>query len=151
MYTGHDMPRASKKGIRKNIETELKDHFSYLISSLNSSKEIENFFQDFLTKEEKVMLAKRLMLHLMIENNYTESKIKAVLGISRETVRTHKNIWERGGETYKKIIGKIAKREKTKEFWEKVGKILEPFELALSSRNDMKARAKLLSGDWMDD
>ena len=86
------MPRASKKQLSKNIYKELDDHFSSLISSLQSPNDIDGFFNDFLSAEEKTMLTKRLMLHLMLENGYQTPAIKAVLGMSFETIRVHKNI-----------------------------------------------------------
>jgi uncharacterized protein YerC len=144
------MPRASQRKIDKDMQEELRDNFAYLISALHRSKDIENFLEDFLTQEEKTMLAKRLMLHLMLENGYQSSEIGAVLGVSHETIRVHKEIWSRGGETYRKMIRKIAKREKTKEFWRRVEKILKPLEYALSSKNDMKARAKLYNSPFED-
>lgn len=145
------MPRASRNPIKRAISQDLNDNFAFLISSLHNSKEIQQFFEDFLTREEKIMLTKRLMLHLMLENQYTITEIGSVLGISRETIRVHRNIWGRGGIIYKNIIRKIADREKTKEFWQKVERILKPLELVMSSRSDMKARAKLLSGELFDD
>jgi uncharacterized protein YerC len=145
------MPRASRKRIKRDLEEELKDHFAYLISSLNNSYDIEKFFEDFLTEEEKTMLTKRLMLHLMLENGYKIFQIESVLGLSRETIRVHQNIWSRGSEVYKKIIAKIARREKAKVFWQKVEKIFKPIDLMLRAKNDMKARSKLMGGDWMSD
>lgn len=144
------MPRASRRQIDKEMQEELQDNFAYLISTLHQSKEIENFFEDFLTREEKTMLAKRLMLHLMLENGYKSSEIAAVLSVSHETIRVHKEIWHRGGETYRKMIRKIAKREKTKEFWQRVEKILKPLEYALESKTNIKSRSKLLNYPWED-
>jgi len=60
----------------------------------------------------------------------------------------YKEKWKNGGEKYKKTIQKIAKREKTKEFWKKIEKLLKPLELALESKTNMKARAKFATGDW---
>ncbi len=142
------MPRASRKPIKKTLNEELNSYFTSLISSLNRAEDIEQFFKDFLTLEEKKMLTKRLMLHLMLENKYKPSQIEAVLDMSRETIRVHGNIWSRGGIVYKKIIGKIAGKEKAKRFWEKVDKILKPIDLALRSKTDMKARAQFATGSW---
>jgi uncharacterized protein YerC len=148
VYWTH-MPRASRKQVDKDTQEELRDNFAFLISALHKSKDIEQFFEDFLTREEKTMLAKRLMLHLMLENEYTALEIQAVLGMSRDTIRIHKDLWNRGGETHKEMIRKIAKREKTKEFWKKVEKILKPLEHALQAKTNMKARSKLLN-PWDD-
>lgn len=142
------MPRASKKILKKEINAELKENFASLISSLQNPKDIEQFFNDFLTKEENIMLSKRLMLHLLLENNYRSLEMQSFLGISKETVRVHKSNWEKGGETYRKIINKIAKGRKIKLFLQAIDKKLRPLEFALQSKTNMKARAKLLSGDY---
>lgn len=142
------MPRASRRTVRKEVDLELKENFASLISSLSSKNDIEQFFQDFLTREENTMLTKRLMMHLMIENGHRTSDIQAFLSVSKETVRIHKNVWGKGVDTYKKVISKIAKREKTRQFFKKLEKMFRPIELEMKSRNDIKARAKFASGDW---
>ena len=142
------MPRASRKPVRKNVDDEIMENFSSLISSLSSSSDIQKFFIDFLTREEQIMLSKGLMLHLMLERGYKNNQIQGVLGISKDTVRTHRAIWERGGTVYKEILRKIAKKAQNREFWEKLEKVFRPLELALKAKTDMKARAKFATGDW---
>lgn len=142
------MPRVSKKRLNKNVYDELEENFSFLISSLHDSSEIVDFFNDFFSSEEKTMLTKRLMLHLMLDAGYRTTQIQTVLGMSQETIRVHKSFFRNGGETYKKTIRKIASREKAKQFWSRVEQILKPVDLFLKSKSDMKARAKLLSGDY---
>lgn len=145
------MSRASRKPVNKDLGQELQENFTSLISSLNSSSNIEGFFKDFLTREEKIMLGKRLMLHLMLERGYKNSEIRSVLGISKETVRIHKLLWANGGEVYREIVRVMVSKNKNKEFWKKideaVGSILKPVELLVKSRNDMRARAKFATGD----
>ncbi len=131
-----------------DIKGELQDNFAFLISSLSSSTDIEQFFETFLTDEEKTMLTKRLMLYLMFENKYTSAEIARVLGFSRETVRTHRYVWGKSNKKYRQIIASVSKRRKTKIFWSKVERALKPLELALQAKSNMKARAKLLSGDY---
>lgn len=142
------MPRASRKPIKKSVDQEIRENFSFLISSLSSSSEIQEFFSDFLTHEEQIMLSKRLMLHLMLERGYKNLQIESILGISKDTIRIHKAIWERGSATYRGILGKLARKAGNKEFWEKLEELFRPVELAMKARNDMRARAKLATGDW---
>jgi uncharacterized protein YerC len=142
------MPRVSKRPVSEKIQGELEDNFAYLVSSLSSSKDIEQFLMEFLTEEEKTMLTKRLMIHMMLYNHYEAKDIARVLSMSTETIRIHKMKWILGGGVYKGMIAKIAKREKAKEFWKKVETVLSPLELFLQSKSNMKARAKLLSGDY---
>ncbi len=142
------MPRASKFKFPEEKLQEIIEHFTQLISSLSRSKEIENFFDNFFTGEEKIMLAKRLVLLMMIKKGYGPTQIQSALHISYETVRIYTQQLQLKNEMYLKTIEKLLDREKSKEFWEKVDKILKPFELAMKARNDMKARAKFASGDW---
>lgn len=94
------------------------------------------------------MLKKRLLIHMMLEAGYKVSEIQTVAGVSYETTRTHHHAWRRGGIEYKKMLGKLAKRDATKKFWRKVEKILKPIDLALKAKSDMKARAKLANADY---
>lgn len=94
------------------------------------------------------MLGKRLLLHLMLERGYKSAQIQTFLGISKDTIRVHKALWERGDETYKLVLKKISKKAENRQLWKKIEKILRPAELFVKGRNDMKARAKFASGDW---
>ncbi len=142
------MPRASKFHLKNSIKEDIEDNFAFLISSLTMANEIEQFFTDFLTQEEKIMLYKRLMLYLMLENRYEDAQIQHVLGISKETIRTHKTKWLLGNYVYKTILNKLIKREKTKVFWTKLDHLLAPVDLLLKAKTDMKARSKFRSGDY---
>lgn len=139
------MPRASKVRVEKEKLKELTDHFSYLISSLNSSSEIENFLNNFLSEEEKIMLTKRLVLFMMIQRNYPPHVIKDSLHVSHETIRIYKDKLPSKNEAFRRTIERLLKREKTQEFWKKIDQLLKPFELAMRAKTDMRARARLLS------
>lgn len=144
------MPRASRNKIQKEKLQEITEHFSYLISSLNSALEIENFLDNFLTSEEKIMLTKRLVLYMMIKRGYPPHVIQDALQISYETVRLYNDKLPGKNELFQNTIERLIKRDKTREFWVKVDKLLKPLELALRAKTDMKARAKLMTPgeDW---
>lgn len=140
------MPRASKFNFQQDKLKEISNHFSYLISSLNNSGETENFLDNFLTHEEKIMLTKRLVLFMMIKRGYPPRIIQGALHISYETVRIYTDKLPSKNQQFQQTIERLVKRDKTKEFWEKIDKLLKPIELALRAKTDMKARAKLASG-----
>ena len=74
-YTGHCMPRVSKRKVSKKLAVELENQFVDLISLLKSPKYIRSFFQQFLTKEEKLMVIKRLMLHILPRTQCPDRKV----------------------------------------------------------------------------
>lgn len=140
------MPRASKFIFREEKFRELQEHFSHLISSLNDLNETESFFDEFLTREEKIMLTKRLVIFMMIKRNYPAGVIKDILHISHETVRYYQNQLPSKSERFQKLIDRLIGREKTKEFFQRLEKLLKPLDLAMKARNDMRARARIASG-----
>lgn len=142
------MPRASKRPVNQSVQAELQENFSFLISSLSASADIQHFFETFLTEEEKIMLSKRLMLHLMILNAYSITEVASVLRVSNETVYKHSHIVRMADSIYKSVVAKISKRRKIKEFWKQVENILRPVGLMLQAKTNMKARAKLLTADY---
>lgn len=144
------MPRVSRSKLHRERLEEITHHFSYLISSLNDSKEIENFLNGFFTSEEKVMLAKRLALLMMIKRGYSPSVIQSALNISYESVRSYANLLPSKNDLFQNTINRLIKREKAKEFWKKIDKMLKPLEYALDAKTNMKARAKLITGELDD-
>lgn len=139
------MPRASKIKLDKEKLKEIQEHFSFLISSLNDSNEIESFFDSFLTEEEKIMLTKRLVLFMMIKRGYPTNVIQSALNMSYETIRIYVEKLMSKNELFHKIIEKLIKRGKTKEFWEKLDRLFKPFEVILEAKTNMRARAKLMT------
>lgn len=141
------MPRASRKIINKELDEELNQSFSFLVSSLRDRNEVDDFLRDFLTKEEKKMIPKRFMLHLMLFNDIPDSEISSHLGMSHETIRIHKNSWGSFDPSYKMIIEKISKRKNTIELLKKFGGKLEKVDAFLHAKSNMKARSKVFSND----
>lgn len=142
------MGRVSRKAINKDLKEELEEQLSFLISSLNSKEEVNTFLEEFLTEEEKTMLGKRLILYVLLYKGLTATQIHNLLSMSYETIRWYREIFDNKSLSFKKYLKKLIKREKSKEFWNKVEKILEPFALAMEAKSNMRARAKLASGDF---
>ena len=140
------MPRVSRIPVKKYVYKDLLDSFVNLIIDFREETEVKAFLNDFLTPEEKLMLSKRLILALMIKKNFSVEDIRGILRVSKATVHSMKH-WL----SYKKGIEigveKLRKREKSKR---KGGgnRFLKMLELGLSTKRDMRARAKLLSGDY---
>lgn len=146
------MGRVSKRSLNKDLYQEVEEQLSFIVSSLTDKDEINLFLSEFLTKEEKIMLDKRLILYMMLYKGMSDSQIYASLAMSRETIHWYRQVYENKSELFKKNIKKLIQRDKNKEFWRKIDKLLEPFTLALEAKTNMKARAKLASGDfWQDE
>lgn len=142
------MGRVSKRGLNKDLERDLEEQLSFIIVSLINKEEVNVFLEEFLTEEEKLMLGKRLILYMLLYKGLTNTQINNALSVSHETTRWYREIFEKKPEAFKKTLERLINREKSQELWEKIEKILKPFTLALSAKTNMKARAKLASGDF---
>lgn len=142
------MGRVSKRVLSKDLVQEVEEQFSFLISSLTNKGEINLFMSEFLSKEEKLMLGKRLILYMMLYKGMTNSQIHNTLSMSRETIHWYRQTYESKSELFRKNIKKLIARERNKELWEKIDKILEPLYLAMEAKTNMRARAKLAQGDF---
>lgn len=145
------MGRVSRRAVNKDLGKEIEDQLSFIISSLTDKEEISVFMDEFFTKEEKTMLGKRLILYALLYKGLNNTQINAALSVSHETTRLYREFFEKKPEVFRKLLGRLIKREKSQELWKKIEKILEPFTLALNAKTNMKARAKLGSGDFWND
>ncbi len=103
------MPHISNKELDKNLEKKI---FLDLLSILNKSKDknlLSESLNEILTKVEKIMLAKRISIILMLESGLPQQKITEVLKVSPSTVAKMSLQLEIG--KYKSVI-KVSKKEK---------------------------------------
>ena len=145
------MGRVSKRVIGDRLREEIDEQLSFTISSLVNKDEVGAFLNEFLTKEEKVMFGKRLVLYMFLQKGFSNTQVTSLLSMSHETVRWHREVSGNKSEAFIKIIERLMKRQSAKELWKKIEKILEPFKLALEAKNNMKARVKLAGGDFWKD
>lgn len=142
------MTRISKKKLDQKKLDEIKEQFSHLMSSLVDRAEVGNFFEEFLTSEEKIMLTKRLVLLMLIKKGLPYFPIKNALNVSYETIRTHKNLLKYKNVKFHRSVEKLMINEKTDSFFKNLESLMKPITLTIQARNNMKARAKLASGNW---
>ena len=142
------MPRASKFSLKQKQFQEMNSHLLYLISSLSNKNEIGNFLESFLTKEEQIMLTKRLVLFMMLRKQYAPSVIRNVLHVSYETIRIYQNQLLARNSVFQKILEKLLRRQETIKLFGRINNLIKPLDLALRSKRNMKARAKLASGNY---
>ncbi len=138
------MPRISKRPLSKEKLEEISNQFAQLIASLNVSFQIKQFLDSFLTKEEKLMLSKRLMMYIMLKNDYSTNDIKTTLNLSNETIRSHKIFFEQKDEVFQKIISKMNKKRNTAIFLKALEKKTEKLDHFLKAKTNIKSRGKLI-------
>lgn len=80
------MPQVSRYVLKKDVEKRLYFVFEKTISDLRKAAEVKSFVNDLLTPTEKIMLAKRLGIAVLVAKGYDYRSITKVLKVSSSTV-----------------------------------------------------------------
>ncbi len=116
----HIMSQVSKYPVSKEVSDRMFEVFRMTISSLNRKEDIEDFFDEFLSPIEKIMLAKRLSIAILLSKNYSYPQISEILRVTPQTIASVSLALKYKGKGYQKAVEKILSDEKMNAFWEKV-------------------------------
>lgn len=122
------MGRVSRRKIDPEIEERIFEIFSEHIASLNKPSSTQEFLESLLTYTEKVMLAKRLSIAVLLSKGYKYELINNLLKVSMSTVSSVDKQLQSGALGYKKAVDRILKEERMENFWNR----LEELSLRLS-------------------
>lgn len=118
------MTQVSRRPVHKKVEERMFEIFERTISYLRSSEDIKDFLKDFLSPVEKIMLAKRLSIAVLLGKGYTYPSIKQMLRVTPSTIATVSLSLKYSGKGYKNIVNKILRDEKIDDFLQKMDDIL---------------------------
>lgn len=118
------MSQISKYPIHKDVEKRMFEIFKTTISNLKHSEEIEDFLEDFLSPVEKIMLAKRLAIAVLLAKNYTYPSISKILRVTPTTIAGVSLSLKYSGRGYKKMVDDILSKERRDDFWQKIEDVL---------------------------
>ena len=118
------MTQVSRLPIHKKVEERMFEIFERTISQLKNSEDIKDFLKDFLSPVEKIMLAKRLSIAVLLGKSYRYETIKSVLRVTNSTIASVSLSLKYSGKGYKNMVSRILKEEKLDEFWQKMEDML---------------------------
>ncbi len=107
--------------LEKDKFLEIHKQLNKWISALAGSGKTKVIFNELLTKTEKIMLAKRLSIILMLESEESEYAIKNTLKVSGSTVGRISDKFEKGD--YEELLKEVKLQ---KSFWIQLQKIIPP-------------------------
>lgn len=114
------MTQVSKIPLRKEIEKRMFDIFLDSIATVRTKRQAENFLSDWLSPTERIMLAKRLSVALLLTKQYDQRSIAKLLRVGLETVNKVNKVLNHGSGGYGMIVGTFLREEKSNVFWEKI-------------------------------
>lgn len=118
------MAQVSKYPISKAVYERIVEIFFKVLVDIETKSEASQFIKDFLTPTEQIMLAKRLAIAFLLEKDYDYRTISKILRVSLPTVARVNLIRKYGGQGYQRMIKKLLREEKVKDFLLKVGEAL---------------------------
>ena len=110
------MPHVSRRGLPKKTEIELINSLKIVIRRTNKSDDVEKLISSLLTKTEKLMIAKRFAVVVMLKEGFEEQDIADALHVTRETVERLKLLYQLNGEGYDIAIRKLQDEKVYKQF-----------------------------------
>ncbi len=121
------MTHVSKNPIKRDVYDDITESFIWTLTDIKSPDLMKIFINDFFTKTEKLMLAKRLTIALLVFKGYETEIICQVLHVSTATVYRIKVMLENGGVGIKTALNKMVTHEKMQAFWEKIDRVIDEY------------------------
>lgn len=106
----YTMPHVSRVKLEGRIEREVLNTLNLVLTKLSKEEDIEKFILALMTHTERLMLAKRLAIIILLREGMTESQIANAINVTRVTVSRMQLFLEARGEGYNLAL-KVVKNE----------------------------------------
>lgn len=110
------MAQVSRNRLSKKAEKQLIDNLNLVLSTISKQEEMLMFLSAFLTDTEKLMLAKRLAIIVLLSEKLSDSEIARTLHVTRITVSKIRYFMEARGEGLGIALMKIAREKELQTF-----------------------------------
>lgn len=110
------MTHVSQFPIPKDVYNEILDELYWVLADVRKPDEMKEFLGDFFTKTERLMLAKRLALAVMVIKKYDIDIVKKVLHVSTGTIYRMKEKLDAGGNGIMASVRRLMKHEAFEQF-----------------------------------
>ena len=114
------MPQVSRYPLPKEVYNRIFELLLRIITDSYNKNEARELLDDLLTPTEKIMLAKRLSIAVLLLKGYPYESIQEILRVSKSPIADVNRSLKYKGKGYKKFAKRILKEEKIAKFWEKV-------------------------------
>ena len=120
------MTQISRRILNKQVEEQIFETLWEAVSQVRDKKDVQIFLGDLLTPTERVMIAKRLAIAVLLLKQKDYETIKDFLKVSNETISKVSLILKMNNG-YKIAINKIIRTEAGRQFWRDIENLLYRF------------------------
>ena len=110
------MPHLSRNKLSKKTEKELIENLNFVLTSIKNSDSMLLFLGALFTDTEKLMLAKRLAIIILLEDELPDSQIADILHVTRITVAKMRYYYEARGQGFKVALDVLKKQQQFDNF-----------------------------------
>ncbi len=110
------MPHVSKIKLDRKIEENLIKNLGLVLTKIKKQDQMDNFLISLLTSTERLMLAKRVAIIILLKEGVPESHIASTLHVTRVTVSRLQYFWEARGKGYEIALKVLSNEKLMKEF-----------------------------------
>jgi len=119
------MPKVSKYKVDKDLENQITSQFWSFLGNINNSKTSSEFFSDFLTNSEQIMLSKRFATLVLLARGKSPTDIKNSIHITYSTIG-YVSAWLKNAKPEtQKLLQIISKQKSWELVIDKVDEILD--------------------------
>lgn len=119
------MTQISKYPLDKVAEKEMYRHFWHSISALRDADVVATFFSDFLTDSEKLMLAKRFTIAVLLLRGRRPKDIKDILHVSYSATGSVASWLKNAKPQTLESLERVIKESKWEDFIDKIDSIID--------------------------
>lgn len=105
------MVQLSRKLLKNEVKKDILENLWLAISTVSKKEEVVDFIHDILSSTERLMLAKRLAIAILLIRGWRYEDIKEFLKVSRTTIGNVRSNIERGGKGFRFIVEKLERKK----------------------------------------
>ena len=117
--------QVSKAKLTTKIKKEVFDDLYQVLADLRKKDEVGIFCQNFLTKAEQIILAKRLAVAYQLEKNKSYEEIKNSLKVSSATIANIDKMMSKGKKGFALALRRIEANRWASNLAKKISKKLK--------------------------
>ena len=116
------MAQISKKYLSAEVQNRITQTLLEAVSQVRGKEDTSLFLNDLLSPTEKVVLAKRLAIAVLLLKGWGYESIQNFLKVSSDTVGKV-SLTVKQNQGYRKIVERMLKTEAGREFWRDIVKL----------------------------
>lgn len=116
------MAQISKRYLSAEVQNKISETLLEAVSQVKGKQETGLFLNDLLTPTERVVLAKRLAIAVLLLKGWGYEAIQHFIKVSSDTVGKVSLVVKQK-EGYRKTIEKMMKTEAGRQFWREIVKL----------------------------